>query len=261
MTKSLHRAALGLACGLGLMAGAAQAVPIEITITNNQSSGGLYLTPLFTTFHDGTFDTFDVGSASSAELQALAEGGDASGLESLAAAASVQSAVITSPGGFPGAPVIDPGESASIVVDLDPMTERYLSFLSMVIPSNDAFIGNDNPLAYQIFNGSGDFTGLGPISILGGDVWDGGTEANTNLGAAFNAAGGPRTAEDGLVTVFGDLSGFLGETTAAGPSITSVPSSTGLLATIEVAPIPLPAGLPLLMGALGLLGVLRMRSA
>ena len=55
----------------------------------------------------------------------------------------------------------------------------------MVIPSNDAFIGNHNPFRFPLFDDNGEF--LGPLTIIikGSMVWDAGTEANTEMQAAF----------------------------------------------------------------------------
>jgi len=67
-----------------------------------------------------------------------------------------------------------------MVFDLNPTDDTYFSFLSMVIPSNDAFIGNDDPLAYKIIDG-----GFQPqvIDIFGSMVWDAGTEINDEIAA------------------------------------------------------------------------------
>ena len=66
---------------------AASAASVQVSVTNNQGADGLYLTPLLSIMHDGSFDTFDVGSAASASLEALAEEGDASLVAADAAAA------------------------------------------------------------------------------------------------------------------------------------------------------------------------------
>lgn len=50
----------------------------------------------------------------------------------------------------------------------------YLSLLGMILPSNDYFIGNGNPLAFDI---SGVLAGNGPLSFnLGSTVYNAGTE-------------------------------------------------------------------------------------
>jgi len=156
--------------------------------------------------------------------------------------------------------VIDPGESARLSFDLDPVADRSFSFLAMVIPSNDLFIGDPDPMAQEIFDGAGIFTGLGPIRIYTTGIWDAGTEANTNLGAAFNTAGGSATDTANPIAPVGSV-GFLDdEETAAGTTL-SVPSGRALLATIEIAesaaPVRSPAGLPLLIAGLAGFGLMR----
>lgn len=226
------------------LASTATAATLEISITNHQAEDGLYLTPLFFALHDGGYDGFDAGSSASAGIEALAEGGDAAGEIANAEAAGASTGVITSPGGFAGAPVIDPGETATVRVNVDPTTGRFLSFLSMVIPSNDAFIGNDNAMAYEVFNADGTWAGLGPIDVSLGDIWDAGTEVNDNQGAAFNAAGGIATDEGGTISLLSDLSVLYGQGTADGT--TTGQSFNASLATIRVSAVPVPASLALL---------------
>ena len=249
-----------LAGGIGAFlafAGGAQATTLKISITNNQAAGGLNLTPLFFALHDGSFDPFDEGSPASGDVEGLAEDGIPSGL--IAAAGSFTNGVITSPGGFAGAPVIDPGETASVKITVDPTTERYLTFLSMVIPSNDNFIGNDTPVAYEVFDALGEYASIGAIEVFGGDVWDAGTEKNTGAGAAFSTLPGPGEDEGSVITRQAGLDFLLGTPTPAGISISSVPGGRDLLATIEVSLVPIPAGMPLLLGGLGMLAIARKR--
>lgn len=263
--QRLGAAAAAALCAFGVASGA-NAASVQISITNEQPGDGLYLTPLLTVLHDGAFDPFDVGSAASPAIEALAEEGDASLL--ITEAGTNEANVITSPGGFPGAPVIDPGETAGIEVHADPMSNRFLSFFSMVIPSNDSFIGNDNPMAYEIFDAMGHFNGDLMISVFASDVWDAGTEVNavggSGEGAAFAVNGGPPgsgTPENGNVTRETDLSFLLGTNIPTGSFIGSVPADRDLLATIrvELTPVPLPAGMPLLLAGLGGLALMKRR--
>lgn len=243
------------------MAGAVSAASVQISITNTQDSDGLYLTPLFTALHDGSFDPFDSGTAASSSVEALAEEGDPSGLVADAGAAGVTADVIFAPAGFGGAPVLDPGETAAIQFEVDPSSGRFLSFLSMVIPSNDIFIGNDNSMAYEVFDMAGNFTGLGPIDVFTDDAWDAGTEVNNGFGAPFNTAGGTATEVDGLITPASDRLSFLnGQGTPAGTTI-NLASGRNQLARIEVSEVPLPAGLPLLLAGLGAFGWMKRRQA
>lgn len=71
------------------------------------------------------------------------------------------------------------GETETFTVTLEgtPEENRYFSFASMLFPTNDGFIGNDDPQAYEIFDESGNFVGADFI-VTGADAWDGGTEVN-----------------------------------------------------------------------------------
>jgi hypothetical protein len=228
------------------------AASVQISVTNNQDADGVYLTRLLSILHDGSFDTFDTGSTASASLEALAEEGNPGLVAADAAAAGATTGVIFGPSGFAGAPVLDPGETSSIRLDVDPMVNRFFSFLSMVIPSNDIFIGNDNSMAYEVFDILGAFTGLGPILVYSNDAWDGGTEENDGFGAPFNTAGGTATETNDVIRrAPGNLFLLEGQNTVAGTTI----DLTGrtLLATIEVSEVPVPASLPLLLAGLGFL--------
>ncbi len=65
----------------------------------------------------------------------------------------------------------------TIVLDDSNSTNRFFSYASMVFPSNDAFIGNEDPEEIPIFDAEGNFIGADFI-ILGNQVWDAGTEVN-----------------------------------------------------------------------------------
>ena len=169
-------------------------------------------------------------------------------------AAGHRAEVIANAGGFPGAPVLDPGEVTSFVFDLDPTSQRFFSFLSMVIPSNDTFIGNPDPMAFAIFDAMGLFTGLPDIILTGANVWDAGTEANTLQGGAFSTAGGTATETSDPIQLQASLDFLIGAGNPGNGSIGTVPRITDRFITIsfsEVASVPLPAGLPLLAAGLG----------
>ena len=74
----------------------------------------------------------------------------------------------------------DPGQSVSLNITLDNnnlANTRYFSYASMIVPSNDGFIGNEDATAIEIFDGEGNFLGA-DIIVLGDEVWDAGTEVN-----------------------------------------------------------------------------------
>lgn len=189
---------------------------VQVTIENLSDSGGLAGTPFWIGFHDGGFETARSGQPASnfPGVEELAETGDTSVLSSRFAAtnASFFDMTLDAPAGFAGAPVFEAGESVSTFLDVtDAETNRYLSFASMVIPSNDAFIANFNPTAYEIFDGVGGLLGTRTIEIYGTDVWDAGTEVNDPaLGAAFTTLGGDSQDENGVIGFHPGLSDFVG---------------------------------------------------
>lgn len=243
-----------------MTAGAAHAVPVEIT--NAQGAGGPALTPLLSVLHDGCSDPFDAGGLADDGLEQIPGEGDVG--PERATLGDEATGVAAQTAGFAGAPVIEPGETATVTIDADPSGDRYLTFLAMVIPSDDIFIGNDDQFAWEIFDAGDGFALPGPITILGGGARDAGTEVNDNLGAAFSIDGGTATDTGAPVALTGDLSFLLGINAPTGP-IGSVPGAGDVLATIEVAlgevvPIPLPASLPLAAMGLGGLALLRRRA-
>ncbi|MEM8774377.1 MAG: spondin domain-containing protein [Pseudomonadota bacterium] len=290
--RFLLRTAFVAAASLGAMTAAAKATTLEITVTHNGETP-LFITPLYTAFHNGGFDAFDVGRPASAGLELLAETGMFGGPGSIAAERSAATAFPNSQGipvlgaAGPGpifSPNIGPGTfggdtgTATIIID-DPTENRFFTFLAMILPSNDTFIGEDDPLAHEVFDAAGNFLGPIDINVSGLNIFDAGTEANdpsAEGGAAFvlNAdisAGGPG---EGNVQQGLDLNAFAGVGLAPPPDptnqigtldgfidFTSDPANFNLLTISirEIAPVPLPASGLLLLAGLGGLTVLRRR--
>ncbi len=168
--------------------------PVRVTVKNQAPAGGVYLTPVWLGYHDGSFDSFNVGETASTGIERMAEDGDFADLAAeFEAAAAGTGQVVLNPEGFGGAPLFDPGFSTTEMVYLDASTNRYLSYAAMLLPSNDAFIGNDNPTAYPIFDADGNFAGPVNVKVYGNEVWDAGTEANTESDAAFFDQAAPDT--------------------------------------------------------------------
>ena len=169
---------------------------LTVTIENLAPQNGNFLTPVWVGFHDGTFDVFDLGSPASMSLERIAEDGNTGPLSMDFDASGAGSAQATIPG--PGGPIA-PGDIATFQIDVDGSlgTSRYFSFASMVIPSNDAFVGNDDPLAFRVFDDDGTFLGAN-FFITGSEVLDAGTEVNTEipLDTAFFGQLDPDTGTD-----------------------------------------------------------------
>ncbi|MDJ0653292.1 MAG: spondin domain-containing protein [Xanthomonadales bacterium] len=206
-------------------------LPVSVSITNVQDDNGLFLTPVWAGFHDGSFDLYDIGAPASPGLERVAEDGDTGEIS-----AEFQSlvtggidATITEPEGFAGAPLFEPGANAVAQFDLDPVANRYFSFASMVIPSNDAFIGNGNPTAWELFDDSGNFTGPVSFIVSGDGVRDAGTEVNNETDAAFldQAAADAGTVEGGTVQVHPGLNGSEGNPDATPVNILGAVNGPG----------------------------------
>jgi hypothetical protein len=172
----------------------ASAVQVRVTFENLSPAGGTLLTPVWVGFHDGTFDLYDRDAAISPELERLAEDGNTAPLSAAFAASTsggVDGTMVS--GAFPP---FAPGTAASMDFILNPGTgaNRYLSFASMVIPSNDAFIANGNPMAIPLFDGNGKFMGA-DLMILGSMILDAGSEVNDELpvNTAFLGQAAPNT--------------------------------------------------------------------
>lgn len=243
-----------------LIAGSAFAqTALTVHVENLQPEGGLFFTPVWVGFHDGTFDTFDVGGTTSAALETLAEDGDIAPLSASFAGQGVDGGVA------PGSPFGPSGSSfasmASADFSVDPASNGYFSFASMIIPSNDAFVGNDNPMAYSLFDADGNFTGPVTIEITGANIYDAGTEVNATMGgAAFSALGGDSTTEAMPIGMHAGLDDFIGTGTANGETIASAFGADSVIARITISQaVPEPSSTLLLAFAIPAIGLLRKR--
>lgn len=271
----LHRLAAAAALGL-VAAGPASAFQVEITVENLIQEPGFAFTPVYFGFHNGGFDAFDAGAAASPELADLAEIGVFGGLAGLRQASQPGTTVGAVVGSPAGPPPLEPGESASTIVNLDRTNNRALSYFTMLVPSNDTFAGNDDPLDFLLFDDDGNYNGDFEIIITAADLYDAGSELNdpsAGGGAAFLASAvGTEGADEnevisaldaaGLQALFDDFDGLF---TAAGTQVVApaVGSDAFALARISVnvrprsSSVPVPAAAPLLVGALAVFGVMR----
>jgi hypothetical protein len=205
-TPLTHKVALTTTLALGataLWSGPALAATLRVTIDNLAPENGTFLTPVWVGFHDGSFDIYDRNA--SLDLfpgtEALVEDGNNQPLSD-----RFNNSVM---GGIDGTlfgptiPPLGPGEYTSGTFEVNPTSGRYFSYGSMILPSNDAFIANGNPLAHEIFDQFGKFQGA-DFYVLGSEVLDGGTEVNDELAfsTAFLGQATPDTGvdENGVVT-------------------------------------------------------------
>ncbi len=211
-SKHLLLTAGSIVCVFTLLASSlVLAIPVQVTIQNLAPGDGVFLTPLWVGFHDGNFDLYDRGTGVGASglppgLESLVEDGDTSSISNdFAGSASGANGgidgTIIGPNGLAGP--IDPQEVVtSQPFNVQPGDNQYFSYASMVIPSNDAFIANGNPLIHELFDGNGNFVGA-DFFVLGAQVLDAGTEVNDELpvNTAFLGQMAPNTG----VTEFGTV--------------------------------------------------------
>ena len=224
------------------------AQPTYVVEVINGTNTDFFATPVWFGLHDGTFDLFDVGSSASNALEVIAEIGDTSPLiadfEAAPGTPGDINGVVT--GGATGIPPISPGETGTGSFEIiNPANYQYFSFASMVIPSNDSFIVNDNALEYQIFDDNGSFLGEnGVFEIQVNNIYDAGTEINDSSatgGAAFIAGVDEFIGadENGVVTKAADLSEFQGVTSPNGFTINDTTlGANQSFATIRIIEVP-----------------------
>ena len=222
--------------------------PTYVVEVINGTNTDFFATPVWFGLHDGSFDLFDVGSSASNALEAIAEIGDTNPLIADFEAApgtpgDINGLVV---GGATGIPPISPGETGTgSFTPINPANYQFFSFASMVIPSNDTFIGNADAMEYQIFDDNGSFLGTnGVFEIQVTNIYDAGTEINdgsVNGGAAFVAGANELAgaSENGVVTNATDLSEFRGVNTPNGLTINDTTLGAGeSFATIRIIEVP-----------------------
>ncbi|BAB74500.1 spondin domain-containing protein [Anabaena sp. FACHB-709] len=200
-----------------MLATSATAATLRVKIENLAPQGGTFLTPLWVGFHNGNFDTYDRNAPLNPNFpgtESVVEDGATAEITTRFAnfgAGDVQATILGN-NGIPGP--IDPGETATFDFDYQAVRNsgRFFSYISMVIPSNDLFIANGNPLAHPIFDEVGKFIGT-EFLVLGSQVLDGGTEVNDELpqNTAFFGQQTPNTGvdENGVVRLASEFGGFL----------------------------------------------------
>lgn len=147
---------------------------VQVTIENIAPENGVVLTPIWVGFHNGNFDSYNGGLRALPGLERLAEDGNNSLISEQFLDFNAQRGgytYIDNSGRRPksrlvrtgdltdihrqdatlGAAPVRPGETVSQVFELrNDGSNNYFSYASMVLPTNDFFIANGNPLAHSI---------------------------------------------------------------------------------------------------------------
>lgn len=169
----MQKTLLTFVAALALIAaafGPAHAAQFDVTITNITHAS--YFTPLLVTAHGGGTHLFQVGTAASEELQAMAECGDISGLSTQVGGADADT--VENPAGG----LLGPGVSTTASLNTNATGNGYLSITAMILPTNDGFVGLD-ALTIPTTAGTYEYVLF---------AYDAGTEANDEL-----VIGGPCT--------------------------------------------------------------------
>jgi len=249
----------------------AQAVQVRVTVENLAPANSVSLAPFRFGFGNGTFDSFDnnqpaflLGAATIADapIVTIAEGGSGSTWFP-----AFQSAEPNADLGSVLGPVIGPflpGETNSAIFDIDP-TNRFFTFGTMVVPSNDHFLGNANPTAFEVLDVGGNLL-LTSITEDASRIWDAGSETENPANAAFLVGGvnAQRENENLPVTFnFADLSAFNGLTTAAGYTFdSSLLSANTPVLRVSFAVVPEPSSVALVaLGGFAFVALRRRRTS
>ncbi|MEL4896446.1 spondin domain-containing protein [Crocosphaera sp. Alani8] len=194
MTNLLKKSGLLTLLTIGSVvatAATAQALTLKVEIENLGPDGGVALTPVWVGFHDGSFDIYNGGLTSQEGLERIAEDGNTMpiSMDFLSNRTYVQNGVSglfdstqvgTRVDGAIGEAPITAGTMATSTFEVTPDNSNlYFSYTSMILPSNDYFLANADPLAHSLttlFSGEDSF-----ISFeigLPGSFRDAGTEVN-----------------------------------------------------------------------------------
>ena len=248
------------AVGLVPTAARADLVTVTVTAQNLSPANSLSFAPLQLGFNNGTFDAFNNGQVAGAAITSVAEGGSGSAWFPAFAAADPGS-VRGSVGG-----ALLPGRTASNSFVVDTAVNPFFTFATMVLPSNDYFLGNDSPTRFRLFDATGKLI-VTSIGQKARDIWDNGSEAFDPANAAFVVGGvnDRRTPQNGVVNFdFAELSRFNGLATAGGYTFDSQLAADTDVYRISFAAEPVavpapPAVVLAALGACGLAGVRRLR--
>lgn len=182
MKRSPYRKTLlSLCLSAAVLAPVAGASEYRVVVTNLTQAQAF--TPILVASHRQGHPLFTLGHSASAELEAVAEGGDTGPLQTrLETNDDVETAS--------SAGLLGPGESVTIDVTAG-RKARYLSLISMLIPTNDAFLA---------LNGVKLPRKRGAQMVYWAPAYDAGTEVNDEScahipgpvcgGEGFSASGG-----------------------------------------------------------------------
>lgn len=229
----------------------ASAGTYQLTVTNE---GPQPLSPIFYAASNSSFDIFQVGGHASTGIKNIAEMGNASALQSIAAAAGSNVGTYGLLGGSP----LAPGLSYTTTFTTD-AAHPYFQFAMMLGKTNDGFLGESYSSAGLNLNLGGTPSSF-DLWETGLRAWDAGTEKNTQNAADLAFLGGTgNPAEDpgnDVVRVNAGVIPGVGDSWSQMPAWTT---STNM-ARIQVQAVPEPSSVLAIAVGLGGLFLRRRRS-
>ena len=182
----------------------AHAKPREYEVTVTNMTRGESFTPVLVATHTSAIQLFEAGTAASAELATLAEGGDTDALAGVLGASNGVAAVNTSEG------LLAPGQSVTITIS-SRGGSKLLSLAAMLIPTNDAFVTLNGVALPRGRRGEVVYTAL---------AYDAGSEPNDELcanipGPVCGGEGASTGSGEGYVHVHSGIHGIADLATAS----------------------------------------------
>jgi len=146
-----------------IVAPASYAADLSIEIEN--LTRGTFFTPLAVTAHPDGTSLFSSGAAASTEIQAMAEGGSLTGIETFLTGIGATQDI------DPAGGLLVPGASTTASLNTDGTTNILLSVVGMMLPTNDGFVAIN---AINIPTTAG-------THVFFANAYDAGTEANDEV--------------------------------------------------------------------------------
>jgi hypothetical protein len=241
----------------------AEIINVTVTFENLAPTDSVSFAPIRLGFGNGTFDAFNAGEVATDPIISVAERGTGNTWFPAFSAAE-PNAVLGSIVGGGALPQIVPignananrASSGSQTFMVDTSVNRFFTFASMVLPSNDLFIGNDDPREYELFDAAGNLL-IDEIFVPVGEIWDAGSEVAIPLNGAFVVGGtnSNRVEQNGVVSFdSSELAAFNGFMTAQGYAFTNAGLTGGTnigRISFSVTAVPEPSSLAFV----GLMGV------
>ena len=233
----------------------AAVVNVTVTVQNLAPTNSISFAPLHVGFNNGSFDAFNLGGVATAPIISVAEGG-AGGAWQAAFAAADPGATRGTIGGL-----LLPGATSSLTFQVDTALNPFFTFGAMAVPSNDFFIGNDNPSEYRLFDAGGNLS-ISAIGIKAHEIWDAGSEVFDPAAAAFVGNNSLRRDQNSVVAFnFAEFAAFNGLTTGAGYTFNSAltADSDVYRITFGVSAVPEPGSYALMAAGLMAVGFVARR--